>query len=133
MGRQIEAGSHCAAPLPSLWLGAPRDTGWALPGRTFPRGGGPGKGCGAGPEAGASAPVPLQPVLLLAPQTRVALWLPLSRTVSEWVGRAPAAQTRAGGGRGWDSGFYHPVRARGDAAIEEDGGGGGVRLLAAQS
>ncbi|XP_070237639.1 cytochrome c oxidase subunit 4 isoform 2, mitochondrial isoform X2 [Bos mutus] len=51
MGREIEAWCqcHCAIPLPRLWVGAPRDAGWALTGRTFPRRGGPGEGCGAGP------------------------------------------------------------------------------------
>ena len=36
-------------PSPQAMVGAPRDVGWAFAGRTFPRGGGPGEGCGAGP------------------------------------------------------------------------------------
>ena len=67
--------------------------------------------------------------LLLALQTWVAFWLSPSRKVSEWLGRASAAQTPASGGCGWESGFHHPIRTCGVTAVEEDLGAEGYWQL----
>lgn len=116
-------------PSPQAVGGSPQGRGLGVCRQDVPTRGRPWGRLWGGPGAGASDPVPLQPLLLLALQTRVACWLPPSCKVSEWLGRALAAQTWAGGGCGWDSGFHHPVRACGVAAMEEDLGAGGYWQL----
>ena len=130
-GREIEAWCqcHCAIPLPRLWWEPPGTWAGRLQAGRSHAGAALGKAVGrargrrqrSSPSAACS--------LLLALQTRVAFWLPPSCKVSEWLGRALAAQTWAGGGCGWDSGFHHPVRACGVAAMEEDLGPGGYWQL----